>query len=238
MNKLRIQMFSLYIIVIFLIISILLLEYSNPLTIKRIDNRLTDFYNRHYNLKDTKLNETIYIKNKRLLKKGTYIKRITNIYNKDLYFEIKYKKHYITSNYNYSYKKGKIFLSNYLDKISKTTKNKLTLSKTLDELTRYRTDLLKGNNIKSIPFYNMELLIKDVDYNPISIKKEIIKKIDTSYNPNKYIIKIKKASIDLTIYNISYDIIKNDNFINILYDIMEKKESNLLKENNITYKYS
>ena len=218
MNKLRIQMFSLYIIVIFLIISILLLEYSNPLTIKRIDNRLTDFYNKHYNLKDTKLNKTIYIKNKRLLKKGTYIKRITNIYNKDLYFEIKYKKHYITSNYNYSYKKGKIFLSN--------------------ELTRYRTDLLKGNNIKSIPFYNMELLIKDVDYNPISIKKEIIKKIDTSYNPNKYIIKIKKASIDLTIYNISYDIIKNDNFINILYDIMEKKESNLLKENNITYKYS
>ena len=238
MNKLRIQMFSLYIIVIFLIISILLLEYSNPLTIKRIDNKLTDFYNRHYNLKDVKLNKTIYIKNKRLLKKGTYIKRITNIYNKDLYFEIKYKKHYITSNYNYSYKKGKIFLSNYLDKISKTTKNKLTLSKTLDELTQYRTNLLKGNNIKSIPFYDMELLIKDVDYNPISIKKEIIKKIDPSYNPNKYIIKIEKASINLTIYNISYDIIKNDNFINILYDIMEKKESNLLKENNITYKYS
>lgn len=238
MNKLRIQMFSLYIIVIFLIISILLLEYSNPLTIKRIDNKLTDFYNRHYNLKDVKLNKTIYIKNKRLLKKGTYIKRITNIYNKDLYFEIKYKRHYITSNYNYSYKKGKIFLSNYLDKISKTTKNKLTLSKTLDELTQYRTNLLKGNNIKSIPFYDMELLIKDVDYNPISIKKEIIKKIDLSYNPNKYIIKIEKASINLTIYNISYDIIKNDNFINILYDIMEKKESNLLKENNITYKYS
>lgn len=238
MNKLRIQMFSLYIIVIFLIISILLLEYSNPLTIKRIDNKLTDFYNRHYNLKDVKLNKTIYIKNKRLLKKGTYIKRITNIYNKDLYFEIKYKRHYITSNYNYSYKKGEIFLSNYLDKISKTTKNKLTLSKTLDELTQYRTNLLKGNNIKSIPFYDMELLIKDVDYNPISIKKEIIKKIDLSYNPNKYIIKIEKASIDLTIYNISYDTIKNDNFINILYDIMEKKESNLLKENNITYKYS
>lgn len=238
MNKLRIQMFSLYIIVIFLIISILLLEYSNPLTIKRIDNKLTDFYNRHYNLKDVKLNKTIYIKNKRLLKKGTYIKRITNIYNKDLYFEIKYKRHYITSNYNYSYKKGEIFLSNYLDKISKTTKNKLTLSKTLDELTQYRTNLLKGNNIKSIPFYDMELLIKDVDYNPISIKKEIIKKIDLSYNPNKYIIKIEKASINLTIYNISYDIIKNDNFINILYDIMEKKESNLLKENNITYKYS
>ena len=61
MNKLRIQMFSLYIIVIFLIISILLLEYSNPLTIKRIDNKLTDFYNRHYDLKDVKLNKTRYL---------------------------------------------------------------------------------------------------------------------------------------------------------------------------------
>lgn len=171
--------------------------------------------------------------------------------NKNYYFLIKYHNKKITDTFQKDYIEGKSFLT-YISKsieenIRKKTKktSNVSIPNTLDKFTtKAKSNLMTEKNPESLKIYTLELEIVLPEWT----KQEMIKKIKEEIEyiekkqitPKNYTI-ILESKEEITkavkIKNLEKDFINNPSFDTIITDIINNKQSNILKDNNISYQY-
>lgn len=119
---------------------------------------------------------------------------------------------------------------------------KVTFPLTLNKYTKIVQEDLLNNNSKKTNMYDISLTITS-----IINQTEITNKITTLNNelkslniiPNHYTITIKSKNNNdkLTIKNLTQKTIEKNILFQITSDIITNKESNLLKNNNVTFEY-
>lgn len=225
---------------------IILNEKSAPYFAPKIEKKLIDYlkteYKDEYN--DFDIGTTIYSKTK-------YNLKVTAKKNKNLYFNIFYDNKKITDTYEKDYKQGKTLLNSITKKIKDELKNKynqdfnIIMSKSLDEYSKQIQDnLILKNDLKSLKIYTLETTITS-KWNTNDIGSKIIKLNNNlkeeNLTPKSYnitIINSKDATKSVKISNLTTEIIEDSTLLSsIISDIIKNENSELLKQNNITYKY-
>ena len=224
---------------------IIFTEKAGKILIPKADKKLNNYINNKYkNEKDN------FIIGKTKFKNTTYTIKITNKNNKNHYFYIKYYHKKITDTYKKDYLEGKTILNHIKKSLKKeienntNTKCEITILNTLDKYTStVQNRIIKEDNLKELKIYNLkkELIINNWNSKDISdkISKTISIYKNNNITPKNYIIIITNKN------NIteSIEITLNENFINnsskeeIINDIIKDNNSEILKENKITYKY-
>ena len=178
-----------------------------PKVQKKIDSYIDEKYNNLNNINKEKL----------IFKKNEYILKITSKENSNLYFYIKYNNNTITDTYTEDYLEGNSLLGKIKNDLEK--------------------DILTNLKIKT----KVEIDTKLNNYND-QIKEKIIKesiKDIKIYNIQTNIIINKWNKEDITesykIKNLNKDFINNKSNIQIIDDIINEKETNLLKDNKISF---
>lgn len=225
---------------------IILNEKSAPYFAPKIEKKLLDYLKSEYKEEydDFNIGTTIYSKTK-------YNLKVTAKKNKNLYFTIFYDNKKITDTYNEDYKQGKTLLTSITKKIEKELKNKynqdfnIIMSKSLDEYSKQIQDnLILKNDLKSLKIYTLETTISS-KWNTNDIGTKIIKLNtnlkDEDLTPKSYnitIINSKDATKSVKISNLTPEVIEDSTLLSsIISDIIKNENSELLKQNNITYKY-
>lgn len=225
---------------------IILNEKSAPYFAPKIEKKLIDYlkteYKDEYN--DFDIGTTIYSKTK-------YNLKVTAKKNKNLYFNIFYDNKKITDTYEKDYKQGKTLLNSITKKIEDELKNKynqdfnIVMSKSLDEFSKQIQDnLILKNDLMSLKIYTLETTITS-KWNTNDIGSKIIKLNsnlkEENLTPKSYnitIINSKDATKSVKISNLTTEIIEDSTLLSsIISDIIKNENSELLKQNNITYKY-
>ena len=168
-----------------------------------------------------------------------------------LYFNIFYDNKKITDTYEKDYKQGKTLLNSITKKIEDELKNKynqdfnIIMSKSLDEYSKQiQENLILKNDLKSLKIYTLETTITS-KWNTNDIGSKIIKLNNNlkeeNLTPKSYnitIINSKDATKSVKISNLTTEIIEDSTLLSsIISDIIKNENSELLKQNNITYKY-
>lgn len=239
-KKLTIQMALFFLITFVLLGTIVVKEKQNILFLPKIENSITTYISDNY--KDLEL-ETSQVTEKN----NTFTMKVKNKNNKNHYFYIKYSNKKITDTYKEDYLEGKSLLDHLSSKLEKelleTTKNsyKISFDNTFNNYSEKVQQLLLKEDIKSLKIYTVEK-----ELSTTWTKDEITKKItDTmstleksAFTPKNYTITItNKADItqSIKITNLKYSLIKNNNLSIIINDILNNKETNIIKENQITF---
>lgn len=223
--------------------TIVLNEKKEEIFLPRIENKLMTYLKENY---------TSFANNKTTIqyKNDEYIMTVESEENKNLYFTIKYKNKEIIDTYKENYIEGKSYLT-YLEKQIKkeiesiTHKNyKVTILTTLDSMTsKIKERVITENKILSLKIYNLETEIPIETWNTQTITNEIEQLITNNkkYNiiPKNYTITITNKndlyqSIQIT--NITENLLQNNGLEQVIDSIINNKETNILKQNNITYK--
>lgn len=242
-QKLTISMAIFFLITFVLFGTIVLNEKKETLFMPKIEEKLEIYLKENYkNFNYSKTN--IEYKN------NEYVMKVTSSEDENLYFNIKYKDKNITDTYKEDYIKGKSYIS-YIEKelekeIEKITKKdyKVNILTTLDSMTsKMKEKVLSKNNIISLKIYNLETEIPITVWNEEYISNEIINLIknnkENNINAKNYTItitNINNYTQSIKITNINDELKYNDLTI-IINDIINNKESSILKNNNITYEY-
>lgn len=225
---------------------IILNEKSAPYFAPKIEKKLIDYLNTKYKdeYNDFDIGTTIYSKTK-------YNLKVTAKKNKNLYFNIFYDNKKITDTYEKDYKQGKTLLNSITKKIEDKLKNKynqdfnIIMSKSLDEYSKQIQDnLILKNDLKSLKIYTLETTITS-KWNTNDIGSKIIKLNNNlkeeNLTPKSYnitIINSKDATKSVKISNLTTEVIEDSTLLSsIISDIIKNENSELLKQNNITYKY-
>lgn len=223
--------------------TIVLNEKKEEIFLPRIENKLMTYLKENY---------TSFANNKTTIqyKNDEYVMTVESKENKNLYFTIKYKNKEIIDTYKENYIEGKSYLA-YLEKqIEKeiesiTHKNyKITILTTLDSMTsKIKERVITENKILSLKIYNLETEIPIETWNTQTITNEIEQLIT---NNKKYNITPKNYTITITnkndlyqsiqITNITENLLQNNGLEQVIDSIINNKETNILKQNNITYK--
>lgn len=245
-KKLTLSM-AIFTFIIFVSFGVIILnEKSAPYFAPKIEKKLIDYlkteYKDEYN--DFDIGTTIYSKTK-------YNLKVTAKKNKNLYFNIFYDNKKITDTYEKDYKQGKTLLNSITKKIEDKLKNKynqdfnIIMSKSLDEYSKQIQDnLILKNDLKSLKIYTLETTITS-KWNTNDIGSKIIKLNNNlkeeNLTPKSYnitIINSKDATKSVKISNLTTEIIEDSTLLSsIISDIIKNENSELLKQNNITYKY-
>ena len=234
--------FLFLIIIIFGII--IFTEKAGGVLIPKAEEKINNYIDKKY--KDEKEN---FILGKVTYKNTTYTMKVTNKDNKKHYFYIKYYHKKITDTYKKDYIEGNTLLTNIKSKLKKDISKKtntsceIIINNTLDKYTNtVQKRIIDEDNLLELKFYTIkkEIIIKE--WNTKDITKKITDTINTYKNnnitPKNYIIIITNKS-DITE---SIEITLTEEFINnsskekIIDDIINDKNSLLLKENKIKYK--
>ncbi len=244
-KKLTIGMAGFTIIIFICFGIIIVTEKTAPIFAPRIDKKLTEYINKNYTEEKNnfELKDTIYTETK-------FKKIINSKDNENLYFTLTYNNKKITDTYKRDYLEGKTLittLSKKLEKdISKLTYNKTSVSFT-NNLNKYsetiKEKIIAEDNIKKLRIYNISQEIETSwDSNVIATHIEKIEnklKIN-DYNPKYYEITITNnldIAQSIKIKNLTSSIIENKIMLTqIIDDIIKNKETDILKEQNITYK--
>jgi len=245
-NKLAIQMYILFIVVFVVFGVIIVNEKISPLKIPKVTEKITTYLNKNY--KDISTNITMEEVEYKELK---YQAKVSSKDNDNLYFYIYYENKNITDTYKEDYVKGKSIISYQEDTIKKNIKKKtgsiykITILKTLDKYTdKIKNEIINSKTPERIKIYNLEAELvvgeftsKDI-YNSITVFADNMdsKKI-TPKNYTFIIQDPKEETNALKISNLTYEVIKNDNFKTIINDIMKKKNNELLDTYEIEYEY-
>lgn len=225
---------------------IILNEKSAPYFAPKIEKKILEYlkteYKEEYN--DFDVGTTIYSKTK-------YNLKVTSKKNKNLYFKIFYNNKKITDTYKEDYKQGKTLLNSITEKIEKQLKNKynqefnIIMSKSLNEYSKQIQDnIILKNDLKSLKIYTLETTISS-KWNTTDIGTKIIKlntnlksEDITPKNYNITIINSKNPINSIKISNLTPETIEDSTLLSsIISDIIKNENSELLKQNNITYKY-
>lgn len=225
---------------------IILNEKSAPYFAPKIEKKLIDYlkteYKDEYN--DFDIGTTIYSKTK-------YNLKVTAKKNKNLYFNIFYDNKKITDTYEKDYKQGKTLLNSITKKIEDELKNKynqdfnIIMSKSLDEYSKQIQDnLILKNDLKSLKIYTLETTItskrntNDIGSKIIKLNNNLKEENLTPKSYNITIINSKDATKSVKISNLTTEIIEDSTLLSsIISDIIKNENNELLKQNNITYKY-
>ena len=245
-KRLTIYMSLLFLLVMVVFAVTILNEEKSTILLPRIDKKLNTYLDNNYKeLKNkVKTDKTIY-------KKDTNKLKVISKKNKNLYFFINDKDKNITSTYKTDYLEGKTLLTKISSDLKKEINNKLDYKidiKINTKLNKFskkvRKKIISEKNLISFKIYD---IYKDVEIDKLdtdNIYKEI-KKLKTDCDNNKITPKsynfifTNKNDIteSLEINNISNDLIEKNDLKTVINDILNKKDSNILKNNNITYKY-
>ncbi|MBQ6539174.1 MAG: hypothetical protein IJL76_02730 [Bacilli bacterium] len=237
MQKLKIQ-YAIFVFIVFMILGIVVINQKmTPIFEKKADQKINDYINEKYNdLKDVKKSKTKFKNNK-------YEKIITNKNNDNYYFKIYYHNKKITDTYKKDYLEGATLLNHISKKIQKDIENKIDkkykviIDKKLNKFSeKSRESIIKEKDLLSSEIYVLEI--------KLNIKADKSTITDTIYQVDK---KLKKENIKSKAYNFivkdtdsTNEIIINNLTVNkdlklIINDIINNKNSNYLRENNITF---
>ena len=245
MNKQRRLLYGQALFTILIMVSLTLIiinEKKNIILIPKIEKKIDSYIEEKYNdLKNIN-------KSKITIKNNKYIVKISSEKNKNLYFYITYSNNKITDTYKKDYLEGKTLLNKIEKNLEEDIFNKINIkSKVIidNKLNNY-TDQIKEKiikeDIKEIKIYNSETSTNINKWNKNDITNNIntiINKIySNNYNPKSISITITNNE-DITesykINNLNKDFINNKSNTQIINDIINNKETNLLKENNISF---
>ena len=245
MNKQRRLLYGQALFTILIMVSLTLIiinEKKNIILIPKIEKKIDSYIEEKYNdLKNIN-------KSKITIKNNKYIVKISSEKNKNLYFYITYSNNKITDTYKKDYLEGKTLLNKIEKNLEEDIFNKINIkSKVIidNKLNNY-TDQIKEKiikeDIKEIKIYNIETSTNINKWNENDITNNIntiINKIySNNYNPKSISITITNNE-DITesykIKNLNKDFINNKSNTQIINDIINNKETNLLKENNISF---
>lgn len=244
-QKLTFSMALFFLIVFVFFGTIILNEKKEQLFMPKIENKLNKYFEENY--KELKNTTTTSIS----LKDKEYIMTIKSNQNEKLYFTINYKDKNITDTYQEDYIKGTRFLK-YLEKeISNEIKNitnkeyKITILTSLDSMTtKVKEKVITEQNISSLKIYTLETEIPIENWNQDYITTKLTNLINNiesnQITPKNYTITIiNKNNIyeSIKINNLTKKIIENNLLKQIINDILNNVNSELLKQENITFKY-
>ncbi len=233
-------LFAILIIVAFGLI--IINEKKTILLMPKVQEKIDSYIEEKYSDLDTN-------KGKIILKNDKYMLKMTSNDNKNLYFYIIYNNNKITDTYKNDYLEGNSLLNKIKKDIENDILKKLKINSKVEIDTKLNdfTDQLqekikKESNLSKLKIFYLELEININNWDSDNITKDInniIKEIYSSYNP-KYINIIITNNKDITesykINNLNNDFINNDNNTKIIDDIINNKDTELLKNNKITYK--
>lgn len=241
-KKLILGMALLFLITFVSFGTIVVTEKLAPFFTDKIKTKFETYIEKNY--KDDKNNLTI---GKITYKNQQYKAKISNKKNKDWYFYITYQNKKIKDTYKEDYLEGKTLLTSIERKIEKKVKDELnqkvtiTFPLTLNKYTNQIKENLISNNLKEIKTYDITLTITTPTLTTENINKELEKRIQELYQidiyPNHYTIKINSKDEKLTITNLTEKTMKKEYRTQIINDIINNTNSNIIKENNITYNY-
>ena len=244
-KKLTISM-SIFTFIIFVAFgTIIVTEKTSPLFIPKIEKKLTEYLNKEYpEIKDElKIENTKY-------KNTIYTMKVTSKKNKNLSFNINYSNKKISDTYENDYLKGKTFLKHINKNIQKeikqkTKKNyKTEINTNLNEFTTSISDkILKEENLSNLRIYTLEKNIYIQNFTPQILSSEIINSIkeleSQEITPRTYTFIINdKDNKTLKITNFTYKTIENNQYNQIINDIINNNNTELLKKNRIKFKYT
>ena len=248
-KKLILGMALLFFITFVSLGTLVVTEKLAPYYTDKIKIKMEKYLNENYKeeRKNLKLGKITY-------KAQTYTAKVTNIKNKDLYFNITYKNKKITDTYKKDYLEGKTILSKLETTIEKEIKENLNINTTITfplTLNKYTKNIQQNiinNNIEQLNIYNIKFNINSsLQTEEIStLVAQIINQIQNIHtlniNPNYYTIKInsKKENKSLTIKNLTEKNLNQENLTQIIYYIMIEDENSIgnsiIKDNNIKVK--
>jgi len=241
-KKLILGMALLFLITFVSFGTIVVTEKLAPFFTDKIKTKFETYIEKNY--KDDKNYLTI---GKITYKNQQYKAKISNKKNKNWYFYITYQNKKIKDTYKEDYLEGKTLLTSIERKIEKKVKDELnqkvtiTFPLTLNKYTNQIKENLISNNLKEIKTYDITLTITTPTLTTENINKELEKRIQELYQidiyPNHYTIKINSKDEKLTITNLTEKTMKKEYRTQIINDIINNTNSNIIKENNITYNY-
>ncbi|MDO4996842.1 MAG: hypothetical protein Q4E69_06645 [Bacilli bacterium] len=245
-NKLTLQMSLLFLVVLVVFGVIIVNEKLSPLKIPKVTEKLNVYINDNYKdiLNNVEMQEVEY-------KEMKYQTKLVSKENENYYFYIYYENKKITDTYKKDYVEGQSILNYQKDKIIEHIKKKtksnytITMSRTLDKYTdSLKEKIITSNKPESLKIYNLEANITVSKFDTNHITKTIKAFNDNltskSINPKTYTLIVTNPDnedIAVKINNLTSDTIENDDFINIINDIINKKKSNLLSNYDIDYEY-
>lgn len=238
---------NVFLFIIFVIFGVIIVtEKSAGILTPKIQEEMDAYIENNYssitnsiNKKDAKYNKTIYKR------------KIVSKENKNHYFYIIYKNKKIKDTYKEDYLEGK----NLLNHIKKTLEKEITNTTNLNTKVKINTTLnnytksvqeriIKEDNLKELKFYTIEKEIIIDNWNSKDITEEIHNIIAKYYNnkitPKSYTITItnkKDITESIRISNLTENFLINTSKEQIIDDIIKDKNSTILKENKIEYKY-
>lgn len=238
---------NIFVLVIFIIFgSIIMSEKSAQFLIPKAEEKLTAYIDENYSdIKDEIELGKVEYKNQK------YQMKVKSKINSNYYFYIYYKNKKYSSTYKKDYIEGESYFSYLTTKMSKDiakkTKedSKVIIINTLDSFTdKVQEAIIKEDNLLQLKFYNIEKDIAITKWNSKDISNDISFFIklceDKKINPKSYTITItnsKDITESIKIKNITSDFLNNPLKEQIIEDILNNKNSDLLKNNKISYEY-
>ncbi len=240
-KKLMIGMTLLFFITFVTLGTLVVTEKLAPFYTDKIETKFKNYINKNYP------QEKDNLKIKKITYDTTeYKTKVINKNNKDLYFTMTYKDKKITSTYKEDYLQGKTLLSKTKKQLEKKINKhlkinaKITFPLTLNNYaTEIRENMIEGNPSN----YNIKFTINNkltLEQIPNIINE--INKITTTFNeldikPNYYTIQIKSNNESLTIKKLTNNTLQSDFLQQVITNILTDSNLDMLKENNLSYKY-
>ena len=180
-----------------------------------------------------------------------YKAKVISSKNKNHYFYIYYKNHNLKDTYQKDYVEGKSLLSHIKKELeteitSETNQScNITILATLNNYTeQVKERIIEEDNLTQLKFYSIEKEITIDNWTPQNIMQSIITTINSfqkeNISPKYYTIIItnkKDITTSIKIENLSENFSKNLQKEQIINDIINDNNSQLLKQNKITYQY-
>ena len=235
---------------LFIILSLGLIvmnEKGANLFLPKIESKMNDYLENNYeNIKSSIINHKITYTNDNHFKM-----KLSSNQNKNHLFYIKYYKGNITDTYQKDYIEGNNLLKYIEKKLEKEIKESTNIDckvHSINKLNDYsetvQNQIINEKNLKELKFYYIkkELVIKNFNKEEITNEiKEFIKKLEDNHITPKYYTIIITNKNDITnsieISHLTNSFLTNDRNEEIIYDIIENKNSELIKENKITVNY-
>ena len=220
-------------------------EKGKDLFLPKIESKMKEYIENNYeNIESSIINHKITYTNDNHFKM-----KISSQKNENHFFYIKYYRGNITDTYEKDYLEGENLLAYIENKLEEEIKEETNLEckvHSINKLNEYsekvQNQIIEEKNLKNLKFYYIE---KEITYEE---KEEITSKIvdfiktieDHNITPKYYNVTItskKDITNSIEITHLTDFFITNDRNEEIIYDIMEHKDSELIKENKITVNY-
>ncbi len=242
-RKLTMQMAIFFLIVFVTFGTIIVKEKSTTLFLPKIESSINEYITDNY----SSLNVT---KGKVTYKDDKYTMKVTDKFNKNLYFYVTYSNKKITDTYEKDYLKGQSIITYLNKKIETSIKEKtnktykVEINNTYNNFsTKVKETLNKEQNLESLKIYTLKSEIT-TSWNTNTITKHISATMTTlnskNITPKNYSFTITDKT-DITksviINNLTYELVKNNTLTNIINDIINNEKTTILSDNKITYEY-